>query len=271
MSTTTLHQVTTGELGPRVAFCHGLFGQGRNWTQIAKELSDVCRPTLLDMPNHGRSPWTERFDYLESARIVADNLRAIDPDEPWIVIGHSMGGKIAMLLALTDPELVSRLGVVDISPAATTAFTEFETYIEGMRALDLDEISTRSEADEAMQDVAPQPAIRAFLLQNLRREGEKWTWQPNFEVLGRDVEAIAGWPADEIADVAPFERPVLWLAGERSPYVADENVAEMRRLFPGMRRVTVKDAGHWVHSEQPDVTTRSLRALITRRRERLRM
>lgn len=267
----TLHSVTSGEAGPRVAFCHGLFGQGRNWTQIAKGLSDVCRPTLLDMPNHGRSPWIDHFDYLESARIVADNLRAIDPDEPWIVIGHSMGGKIAMLLALTEPELVARLGVVDISPAATSAFTEFETYIAGMRALDLDVIGSRAEADEAMREVAPHAEIRAFLLQNLRRGDSGLAWQPNFEVLGRDVEAIAGWPTQEIADLAPFQEPVLWLAGERSPYVTDENVPEMRRLFPGVRRVTVKDAGHWVHSEQPEVTIRSLRALITRGRERLRM
>ena len=100
MDSPTLHAVTSGTSGPRVAFCHGLFGQGRNWTQIAKGLADISRPTLLDMPDHGRSPWTERFDYPTAADIVADNLRAIDSDEPWVVVGHSMGGKIAMLVAL---------------------------------------------------------------------------------------------------------------------------------------------------------------------------
>ena len=105
MSTPMLHAVTSGESGPRVAFCHGLFGQGRNWTQIAKGLADICRPTLLDMPDHGRSPWTERFDYVEAAGLVARTLREIDPNEPWIVVGHSMGGMTVMALAQVAPGL----------------------------------------------------------------------------------------------------------------------------------------------------------------------
>lgn len=263
MSDPVLHSSTSGEKGPRVAFCHGLFGQGRNFTQIAKGLSDICRPTLLDMPDHGRSPWTERFDYVEAAGLVARSLREIDPDEPWVLVGHSMGGKIAMVLALTEPDLVDRLAVVDISPATTDSFTEFETYIAGMQAMDLDTIESRADADEALQEAAPNPGVRGFLLQNLRRDGEGWRWQPNIELLGRDIAAIGGWPADAVSQLPPFEGPVLWLSGERSPYVAEDNDAEMRRLFPRVRHVRVKDAAHWVHSEQPEVTTQALRALIT--------
>lgn len=258
-----LHAITSGTSGPRVAFCHGLFGQGRNWNQIAKGLSDVCRTTLLDMPDHGRSPWTERFDYVAAAGLVAQTLRAIDPDEPWIVVGHSMGGKIAMLVALTEPDLVDRLCVVDISPEATTSFSEFETYIAGMQAMDLDAIGTRAEADEALQEAAPDAGVRGFLLQNLRREGDGWRWQPNIEVIGRDIAVIGGWPDDEISELPPFDGPVLWLSGERSSYVSEDTQPEMRRLFPRVRHVTVKDAAHWVHSEQPEVTTQALRALIT--------
>lgn len=269
MTTPSLHAVTSGESGPRVAFCHGLFGQGRNWTGIAKALTDVCRPTLLDMPDHGRSPWTERFDYLNATGLVAQTLRAIDPDEPWVVVGHSMGGKIAMLLALTEPELVERLAVVDISPASTDSFSEFETYIEGMQGIDLEGIDSRADADDAMSEVAPHPTIRGFLLQNLRRDGDGWRWLPNLEVLGRDIAAVGGWPAEAVEDLAPFGGPVLWLSGERSPYVEEDSAAteaEMRRLFPRVRHVAVKDAGHWVHSEQPEVTTQALRALITSER-----
>lgn len=258
-----LHAVTSGESGPRVAFCHGLFGQGRNWTQIAKGLSDICRPTLLDMPDHGRSPWTDRFDYVAAADLVADSLRAIDADEPWIVVGHSMGGKIAMLLTLGHPELVSTLCVVDISPSSTTSFTEFETYVEAMQAMDLGAIDSRADADAAMQEAAPAAGVRGFLLQNLRRDGAGWRWQPNLEVIGRDIATIGGWPADEVSRQAPFEGPVLWLSGDKSSYVTDDHEAEMRRLFPRVRRVTVKNSGHWVHSEQPEVTIQALRALIT--------
>lgn len=263
MGAPRLHAMSSGESGPRVAFCHGLFGQGRNWNQIAKGLDDICRPTLLDLPDHGRSPWTERFDYVGAAGHVAQSLRAIDPDEPWTVVGHSMGGKIAMLVALTEPELVERLAVVDISPAATTGFTEFETYISAMRAMDLDAIDSRARADEAMREAAPDPGVRGFLLQNLRRDGDGWRWQPNLEVIGRDIETIGGWPADEISQQPPFEGPVLWLSGGESSYVSDDNETQMRRLFPRVRHVTVKGAGHWVHSEQPEVTIQALRALIT--------
>lgn len=266
MSEILLHATTSGDSGPRIAFCHGLFGQGRNWNQIAKGLSDIARPTLLDMPDHGRSPWTERFDYVGAADIVADSLRAIDADEPWIVVGHSMGGKIAMLLTLAHPQLVDKLCVVDISPAPTTSFTEFETYIEAMQAMDLDTIESRADADAAMQEAAPDPGVRGFLLQNLRRDGSGWRWQPNLEVIGRDIAAIGGWPQDDVATLAPFDGPVLWLSGERSRYVTDDNLAEMRRLFPKVRHVGVKDAGHWVHSEQPQVTISALRALITSER-----
>lgn len=264
----SLHVKTLGESGPRVAFCHGLLGQGRNWNQIAKGLADVCRPTLLDMPDHGHSPWSDRISYPDAASVVAETLRAIDPDEPWTVVGHSMGGKTAMVLALTEPDLVERLAVVDISPAATASFTEFETFISAMRAIDLGAIDGRADADEAMREAAPDPAVRGFLLQNLRRDGDGWRWLPNLAGLERDIAAVGGWPEEHLAGCPPFAGPVLWLAGANSPYVSDENEPEMRRLFPRVRQVTVKNAGHWVHSEQPAVTTSALRALITAERDR---
>lgn len=263
MSTVTLYSTSSGASGPRVAFLHGLFGQGRNWTQIARGLADISRPTLFDMPDHGRSGWTQRFDYIGAAEIVAQQMRDIDAQEPWIVVGHSMGGKIAMLVALLHPDLVSRLAVIDISPSPTDDVSEFETFIAGMQAMDLDTIHTRQDADEALSAAAPSRSVRGFLLQNLRREGDTWSWQPNLELLARDIAEVGGWPGEEVATLAPFDEPVLWLSGERSPYVTEESQREMRRLFPRVRHVLVKNAGHWVHSEQPEVVITALRALIT--------
>ena len=135
MGEPTLHVVTKGEDAslPRIAFCHGLFGQGRNWTAISKAVSDVARPTLVDMPDHGRSPWSEQFDYVEMADAVADTLRAIDDSAPWIVVGHSMGGKASMIMALRHPDLVSRLCVVDVSPVGYREGREFEHFVASMR------------------------------------------------------------------------------------------------------------------------------------------
>lgn len=251
----TLHRTQLGESGSWVVFCHGLFGQGKNWTQVGKRLAERHRVLLLDMPNHGRSPWTDSFSYEGAARLVADEL----PDEPAAVVGHSMGGKIAMLVALNDPARVSRLAVVDISPVDYPAGREFERYIAGMRALDLSRLGRRAEADAALREAAPDDTVRGFLLQNLRRDGSGWSWQPNLDLLARSLGTLAGWP-----DVhgATYDGPVLWVAGARSGYVQEQYAADMERLFPRVRRVTVKGAGHWVHSEQPEVFYEVLRRFV---------
>lgn len=258
---TQLHTTTSGDTGPRVAFCHGLFGQGRNWTQIAKGISDIARPTLIDMPNHGRSPWTERFDYLEAAEMVGDTLAEIDDSAPWVLVGHSMGGKISMLLTLRRPELVERLCVVDVSPVGYREGREFEHFVAAMRAMDLDAITTRQEADEALAAEVPDDAVRAFLLQNLRRDGDGWRWQMNLDVLGDSIGRLRGWPVEPTMGKV-YEGPVLWISGETSGYVRDDMGDAMRGYFPRARLVTIKNAGHWVHSEQPEIFVEVLRRFV---------
>jgi pimeloyl-ACP methyl ester carboxylesterase len=248
-----------GDEGPVVAFCHGLFGQGKNWTQVAKDLSRDHRVLLLDMPNHGRSPWTETFDYLDLADRVAGTLKA--ENTPVALVGHSMGGKIAMVLALRHPELVERLVVVDVSPAAYSSGREFVGYIETMRALDLSTLERRDEADAALREAVPNTTVRSFLLQNLRRGDDGWSWQVNLDLLGDEMAALVGWPDEELGD-ALYDGPVLWVGGALSDYVTDEHAPEMDRRFPRNRRVMVKDAGHWVHSQQPAVLTEVLRRFL---------
>jgi pimeloyl-ACP methyl ester carboxylesterase len=254
-----LNTVTLGQSGPRVAFCHGLFGQGKNWTSIAKALAEDHRVLLVDMPNHGRSDWHDRVDYVDMADQVAALFSA---EDPVALVGHSMGGKTAMVLALRHPELIERLCVVDISPVDYHGLTEFGDFIEAMLGLDLDQLTRRSEADEALAGAVPNRTVRNFLLQNLRREGDSWSWQPNLAALGRDLVTLAGWPADRLAGLEPYPGPVLWVAGQTSAYVTDDYDAAMDRWFPQNRKVTVKNAGHWVHSEQPEVFVEVLRRFL---------
>lgn len=253
----SLHRTELGESGPRVVFCHGLFGQGKNWTQVAKALSVDHRVLLLDMPNHGRSPWTESFDYLELADLVAAELG----EEPVGLVGHSMGGKIAMCLALRHPQLVERLAVVDIAPVAYDSGREFIGYTRSMRALDLARIARRSDADEALSADVPNPVVRSFLLQNLRRTDDGWHWQPHLEMLGEHMAGLASWPGEALGE-ATYDGPVLWVGGARSDYIDDAHAPEMDRRFPRNRRVLIKDAGHWVHSEQPAVFLEVLRRFL---------
>jgi pimeloyl-ACP methyl ester carboxylesterase len=259
-----LHTRAIGDTGSRVVFLHGLFGQGRNWTQIGKALADPSRGDrhrvlLVDLPHHGRSGWEDGFDYLSTADQVAGLL---DAEDPVALVGHSLGGKVAMVLALRHPELVERLCVVDVSPVAYGHLSQFEGYVAALRGIDLDSLSSRGDADAALAEAVPDPTVRAFLLQNLRRDGDGWRWQANLEVLGADLPEIGSWPEDRLAGTPPYAGPVLWVAGARSDYIQPAYAEAMDRWFPTNRLVTVKNAGHWVHSEQPEVFVEVLRHFL---------
>jgi pimeloyl-ACP methyl ester carboxylesterase len=255
----TLHTTSIGDHGSPIVFCHGLFGQGRNWTQIAKAFASDHRALLVDLPHHGRSAWSEHFDFLEIADQVAELLSV---EDPVTLVGHSMGGKVAMVLALRHPQLVARLCVVDVSPVTYGRVSEFAGYIAAMQALDLGTLAQRSDAEAALRAAVPNTTVRNFLLQNLRREGDAWRWQINLEVLGAELADVGAWPEDRLAGETPYPGHVLWIGGEKSDYVSDEYVPAMDRWFPHNRRVTIKKAGHWVHSEQPEVFVEVLRQFV---------
>ncbi len=262
--TADLNATQLGERGPRLVLLHGLFGQGKNFTSVARELAAGARVTLLDLPDHGRSPWSASFSYPEMAARVAAHLEDEGGGEPYAVVGHSMGGKVAMTLALLHRTLVDRLGVVDVSPVVTAAMSSFGTYVDGMRAVEVTTLKNRASADAALQPYAPDPVVRSFLLQNLRREPTGWRWQMNLRLLGDELPLVAGWPDLTVPPyrAEPYTGPVLWLAGGRSDYIRPEHAPAMRALFPRVQTVTVKDAGHWVHAEQPAVFTGVLRRFL---------
>ncbi|CAI9410347.1 alpha/beta fold hydrolase [Aestuariimicrobium sp. T2.26MG-19.2B] len=247
--------------GPRqVVFLHGLFGQGKNFSTVARALADELGDVtvhLLDLPNHGHSAWTVDLSYPQLADQIATWMRthtgSVDRGRGATLVGHSMGGKVAMLVALRHPELVERLVVADISPGQSTGVSAFAPYIEAMQAIDLDRLTARSQADDALREAVPSATVRGFLLQNLRRiPGEhgpaQWRWQMNLDLLAEQLPAIGGWPDEQFT---PWPGPVLWLAGQNSDYITDADRPLMRSLFPQVRLVTIKNAGHWVHAEQP--------------------
>lgn len=259
----TLNVTRSGTGRPDIVFLHGLFGQGKNFTTIAKALRPATS-LLVDLPNHGRSSRQPLVDYDAMAGEVADLLSSAGATEdPVTLVGHSMGGKVAMRVALRRPALVARLVVVDISPVGHPPYEGFEGYVDSMAAIDLASLRERREADAQLAAAVSNPATRAFLLQSLHYDLDagRWEWLLNLPVLRAGLAAIAGWPDWQ---GPAYPGPVLWVAGSESDYVLPEHMAAMRVLFPRVRKVTVKGAGHWVHSDRPEVFSEVLRRFTGR-------
>ncbi|MBY0335180.1 MAG: alpha/beta fold hydrolase [Acetobacteraceae bacterium] len=233
--------------GPPVLLLHGLFGQGRNWATIQKRLAARHRVLAPDLRNHGTSPQAAGMTYAAMAEDVAETMQSRGLAGA-AVIGHSMGGKVAMALALRRPGLVSRLLVADMAPRRYAP--ALRPYVAAMRALPLTPGLTRKEADAALAPAVPEAGIRAFLLQNLDVQGEAPRW-----TLGL-AGIAAGMPdIEDFAETGRYEGPTLFLSGGRSPYVTDADRPAILALFPRARFARIEAAGHWVHAEQPDAFT----------------
>jgi len=239
-----LHTVTMGadHTRPPILIAHGLFGSARNWGVIARRLSDQGHHVLtVDMRNHGDSPWADSHSYPDLAQDLAEVVAAHGGQAD--VLGHSMGGKAAIALALTHPTLVRRLIVADIAPVAY-GHTQ-QHLIDAMRAIDLSVIETRRDADQQLAQLVATDGVRAFLLQSLDVKGRRW--RLNLDALERFMPAILGWPALG----GSFPGPTLFLSGALSDYVQPEHRPTIKTLFPAARFAKIPGAGHWLHADRP--------------------
>lgn len=231
--------------GPPVVLLHGLFGAGQNWGAIRNALAPRFRVLTPDLRSHGASPRAPDMSYAAMADDVAAAMDGAGIASA-AVLGHSMGGKVAMTMALAHPDRVERLVVADIAPVRYPP--ALRGYVAAMQGIPLQAGLTRREADAALAASIPEAGIRAFLLQNLRFEADPPAWR-----LGL-AEIAAAMPT--IEDFAPtagarFDGPVLVMAGERSGYIRPEHHDAFRTLFPAVRFAVVPGAGHWVHAENP--------------------
>ena len=233
----------------RLLIAHGLYGSARNWGAIAKRMSDTRQVVAVDMRNHGESPWFDTHGYPDMAADLAEFLT-----EPQDVLGHSMGGKAAMVLALTHPGLVRRLIVADIAPVPYT-HTQL-SMIEAMRAVDLSTVETRRDADEQLSAIVAEASVRAFLLQSLDVKARRW--RLNLDVLAAEMPKIMGFPDID----GQFDGPTLFLAGAKSDYVTREHRDVIKTLFPRARFAKLPDAGHWLHADQPRGFEAAIRAFL---------
>lgn len=234
--------------GAPIVILHGLFGSKRNWSAIAKRLSAHHRVLTLDMRNHGDSPWIDGMDYRDMSQDVAAfiNRHALGP---CTVIGHSMGGKAAMVLALTHPELVARLVVVDIAPVERE--TGFGAYIEAMAEAPLAACDNRAEVEEHLEDVVTNAMVRSFLVQNVVRDDTGFRWRINLAALDSGMDEIADFPEPDHHQ--SYTGPTLFIAGAQSDYIQPHHMADINRRFPKADIAHIPGAGHWLHAEAPEV------------------
>jgi esterase len=241
-----LNTRTYGEPGrPVIVLLHGLFGSSTNWGTVARQLSQDHRVLVPDLRNHGQSPHDDDCSY---EAMVADVLHLLDAQgiSAATLVGHSMGGKVAMHLALNHPQRVDGLAVVDMSPVRYSH--DFNDVVAAFRAVDLTTVRNRSDADAQMAAHIDIAGVRAFLLQNLVKRPDGWAWRVNLDALAVAQDEIIGWPSQPQGAV--FGRPVSFIHGELSDYVKPAHDPEILRLFPAANLCPVAQAGHWVYAEQ---------------------
>ncbi|MBL7825246.1 MAG: alpha/beta fold hydrolase [Saprospiraceae bacterium] len=231
--------------GPPIIILHGLFGFSDNWQTIAKALAENHLVITPDLRNHGRSPHVADHSYPE----MADDLRAF-MENHWIhsavLIGHSMGGKVAMQLALHDPDLVERLIVVDIDPGQ--AEDNHSSIFQALMAMDLSKMTTRSQAEDYLSERIPDVGTRQFLLKNITRDDNgAFAWKMNLPVLWKHFPDILAPVSGD-----PYEKPTLFVRGSRSDYIKPEETTLIHTLFPQAHIETIEGAGHWVHADKPN-------------------
>jgi esterase len=250
-----LHATEAGQ-GDSVVLLHGLFGSARNFGAVQQQLARRCRVIALDLRNHGASPHDGDMRY---AAMAADVLQTLDglAALPATLLGHSMGGKVAMKAALTQPDAVARLIVADIAPVAYPP--HHRAIAEAMAALPLSPGMTRAQAGSALSEAVPDAAMRAFLLQNLEL-GAAPAWRIGLTEIIAALPVIEGWqtPAD-----ARYGGSTIFMAGAASDYIRAEHRPAIRTLFPNARFVTLKNAGHWLHAENPSGFVAVVEAFLT--------
>ena len=231
--------------GKPLLILHGLFGTLDNWTTIGKHLGENgFHVYLLDQRNHGKSPHSPNWDYLHMAfdlKLFIESKQLISP----ILLGHSMGGKTVMKFATLYPELASKLVVADIAPKYYPP--HHQLILKGLHSIDLDQLTSRGEADKTMSSIIENAGIRQFLLKNLQRTPLGFNWKMNLEVIEQNIENV-GEPLeiDENSDI-----PTLFIRGGDSDYILDEDLDILSNHFPNYTLKTIDGVGHWLHAEKP--------------------
>ncbi len=234
--------------GPPVLIMHGLFGSSDNWMSIAKDLSAEFEVFAIDLRNHGQSPWSDDWDYKLMAGDIWKLMKKEKISKPH-VIGHSMGGKVAMRMLVDKQAEVEKVIIADIGPKKYPV--HHRDIIDALKSIDLQKLETREDADKALAKKISSFGVRQFLLKNLQRKGESFAWKANLEVIDKKIENVG----EAQGNGKTIDHEVLFVRGEKSDYISDDDQVDIRSTFDKAKFITIKDAGHWIHAEQPSIFT----------------
>jgi len=239
-----LHYRTLGE-GPPLIILHGIFGTSDNWQTFGKQLASDYRVFLIDQRNHGLSPHSDTFDYPSMAEDLQQFIEHHQLETP-IILGHSMGGKVAMFHAVKYPDKLGKLIVVDIAPRSYPV--HHQHILDAMGSVDLSSVASRGEVEEQLKPHLPDWGVRQFIMKNLNREDDNtFSWKLNLAAIRENIENVG--MAVEASE--PVNKPTLFVRGEKSDYIGSEDEALIHKIFSEAELATIKKAGHWVHAEQP--------------------
>jgi esterase len=228
---------------------HGLFGSLDNLSMLRRELEDNFQILSVDLPDHGKSQFTESFSYQNYANLLLALIDKLDIPQLSLV-GHSMGGKVAMKMALEKPTIISNLIILDIAPVAYEP--RHSNVFAGLHNVELEIISDRKQADESLGKTIDEPGVRQFLSKSLYQTDSAWQWRFNLALLYRDYDKIS----EAIVSSQAYNGPTLFIKGERSDYLKAEYRDAVLALFPKSSFKVVGNAGHWLHAEKPAICGR---------------
>ena len=241
--------------GPPLVILHGLFGSLDNWFSIAKELVEHYTLYLVDQRNHGDSPHSNEWNYGVMVEDLRELLDAESLDSVYLM-GHSMGGKTVMNFAVQYTERVRKLIVGDIAPRYYPI--HHQVILEGLNALDLSQLQSRKEADDLLALYIPELGIRQFLLKSLGRDENGFVWKINLPVITQHIEEVG----KALEEGTVFEGPALFLGGANSSYIQEKDLSDMKRHFPNCTWISIPNAGHWLHAEQPQAVIQEIRNFL---------
>jgi len=255
--------------GHPLIILHGLYGSGDNWLSIAKYFSGFCEVFMVDQRNHGKSPHHDQHNY---DVLMADLKEFLDQQgiTKAIILGHSMGGKVAMRFAMEFPWMVTRMVIADISPGSylkngdNNHLKVHEEIIDAMLNVDLDKATGLSDVEANLAEQLHDIRLIKFLLKNLRKDEDKaYSWKLNLPVLRNNLDALSdGLDLDKLKSLQIKSFPIMFIRGEESAYVGLKDQKLIKEIFPLSQMVSLKNAGHWLHAEQPERFARIVKRFI---------